>query len=101
MVSHVFEDLRKRKTPIVAPRNINLFLSNKFRLRRERRPLAEGPKKHLPFARIAKYTDMYGPPNREVLGIKIGTRIDNICCAISVACAIFDILNSLALPSFD
>jgi hypothetical protein len=69
MVSHVIEDLRKRKAPTVAPRNINLFLCNKFRLRCERRPLAEGPKKHLPFDRIAKDTDMYGPPNREALGI--------------------------------
>jgi hypothetical protein len=52
-VSRVFEDLRRRRPPIVAPRSINL-LFNKFRLRHERRPLAEGPKKHLPFARIAK-----------------------------------------------
>jgi hypothetical protein len=58
MGSHIFEDLRKRRPPTVAPRSINLFLRNKFRLRREQRPLAEGPKKHLPFARIAKDTDM-------------------------------------------
>jgi hypothetical protein len=31
-----------RRPPIVAPRSINLFLCNKFRLQRERRPLAEG-----------------------------------------------------------
>jgi hypothetical protein len=69
MVSHIFEDLRKRKPPTVAPRSIDLFLCNKFRLQRERRPLAEGPKKHLPLDRIANDTDMHGPPNRGVLGI--------------------------------
>jgi hypothetical protein len=53
----------------VAPRNVNLFPCNQIRLRRQRRPLAEGPKKHLPFARIAKDTDMYDPPNHEALGI--------------------------------
>jgi hypothetical protein len=50
------------RPPIVAPRNINLFLCNKFRLRRERRPLAEGPKKHLPFARIANLSESRDPP---------------------------------------
>jgi hypothetical protein len=48
----------RRSNPIVAPRSTDLFFCNKFRLRRERRPLAEGPKKHLPFARIANDTDM-------------------------------------------
>jgi hypothetical protein len=51
----------RRRPPTVAPRSINLFLCNKFKLRRERRPLAEGPKKHLPFARIANDTDIAGP----------------------------------------
>jgi hypothetical protein len=60
---------RRRRPPTVAPRSINLFLCNKFRLRRERRPLVEGPKKHLPFARIANNTDMEDPPNRGALGI--------------------------------
>jgi hypothetical protein len=69
MVSHMFEDLQKRKAPTVAHRSINLFPCNKFRLRRERRPLAEGPKKHLPFARIANDTDMSDPPNRGAVGI--------------------------------
>jgi hypothetical protein len=32
----------------IAPRSINLFLCNKFRLRYERRPLAEGPKNTFP-----------------------------------------------------
>jgi hypothetical protein len=35
----------------------------------EQRPLAEGPKKHLPFARIANDTDMPDPPNCGALGI--------------------------------
>jgi hypothetical protein len=52
-----FRTFGKGRPPTVAPRSINLFVCNKFRLRRERRPLAEGPKKHLPFARIAKDTD--------------------------------------------
>jgi hypothetical protein len=58
MTSHVFEDLQKRKAPTVAPCSINFFLCNKFKLRRERRPLVEGSKKHLPFARIANITDI-------------------------------------------
>jgi hypothetical protein len=57
MVSHIFEDLWKRKAPTVAPRGINLLLCNEFRVRYERRPFAEGPKKHLPFARIAKHSE--------------------------------------------
>jgi hypothetical protein len=52
-----FRIFEKGRPPTVAPCSINLFLCNKFRLRRERRPLAKGPKKHLPFARIAKDTD--------------------------------------------
>jgi hypothetical protein len=36
------------RPPKVTPRSTNLFLCNKFKLRRERRPLVEGPKKHLP-----------------------------------------------------
>jgi hypothetical protein len=48
---------RKGRPPTVAPCSINLFLCNKFRPRPKRRPLAEGPKKHLPFARIAKDTN--------------------------------------------
>ena len=35
----------RRRPPTVAPRSINLFLCNKFRLQREWRPLAEGSKK--------------------------------------------------------
>jgi hypothetical protein len=59
----------RRRPPTVVPRSINLFLCNKFRLRCERRHLAEGPKKHLPFARIANNTDMQDPRNCGVLGI--------------------------------
>jgi hypothetical protein len=66
-----FEDLRKRKAPTVAPRSIDLFICNKFRLRHGRRPLAEGPKKHLPFARIANDTNMLDPPIRGALCIYI------------------------------
>ena len=39
-----FRTFVRGRPPTVAPRNINLFFCNKFRLRRERRPLAEGPK---------------------------------------------------------
>ena len=57
------------RPPIVAPRSINLFLCNKSRLRRERRPLAEGPKKYLPFARIDNHSELWGPPNYGALSI--------------------------------
>jgi hypothetical protein len=58
-----------RRPPTIAPRSIDLFLWNEFRLQRERRPLAEGPKKHLPFARIANDTDLRDPPNCGALDI--------------------------------
>jgi hypothetical protein len=82
MVNCVFEDLRKEKAPTVAPRNINLFYHNKFRLRRERRSLAEGPKKHLTFARIANHSDPWGPPSCEALSIYIEGYVANIFRAI-------------------
>jgi hypothetical protein len=72
-------------------------LFNKFRLRRERRPLAEGPKKHLPFARIAKVNDKWGPSICNALGIYIETHNDNICCAISIACDVFSSFKFLAV----
>jgi hypothetical protein len=78
MISHVFEDLRKRKAPTVAPRSINLFLCNKFGLQRERRPLAEGPKKHIPFARIANHSELRDPPSSEALSIYIEA------CAVNI-----------------
>jgi hypothetical protein len=43
-----FMTFGRGKSPTVAPRSINLFLCNKFRLRRERRPLAKGPKNTFP-----------------------------------------------------
>jgi hypothetical protein len=64
-----FRAFGRGRPPTVAPRGINLFLCNKFKLRRERRPLAEGPKKHLPFARIVNITDIQDLPNRGALGI--------------------------------
>jgi hypothetical protein len=64
-----FRTFGRGRPPTVAPRSINLSLCIKFRLRHERRPLAEGPNKHLPFARIAKGTDMYGPPSCKALSI--------------------------------
>jgi hypothetical protein len=82
MVNYVFENLRKRKAPTVAPRSINLFLCNKFRLRRERRPLAEGPKKHLPFARITNHSESWDPPNYGALSIYIEGCVADIFRAI-------------------
>jgi hypothetical protein len=38
--------------------------------RREGRPLAEGPKKQLPFARIVNYTELRDPPICGALSIK-------------------------------
>jgi hypothetical protein len=70
-----FRTFEGRRPPTVAPRSIDLFLCNKFRLRCERRPLAEGPKKHLPFARIANYTDLRDPRICRVLSIN-----RNMCC---------------------
>jgi hypothetical protein len=51
----------RRRPPIVAPCSINLFLCNKFKLRRERRQFSEGPKKHLPFTRIANHSEPWDP----------------------------------------
>jgi hypothetical protein len=50
------------RPPTVAPRSISLFLCNKLRLQYERRPLAEGPKKHIPFARIVNRSESWAPP---------------------------------------
>jgi hypothetical protein len=47
-VSHVFRTFARGRPPTVAPRSIICFYINKFILRCERRPLTEGPKKHLP-----------------------------------------------------
>jgi hypothetical protein len=79
VVSRVFEDLRKRKPPpTVAHLSISLFLCNKFRLRHEQRPLAEGPKKYLPFARIANHSVSWAPPLSGALCIYTGACAENI-----------------------
>jgi hypothetical protein len=78
MVSRVFEHLRKRKAPTVVPRSISLFLCNKFKLRNEQRPLAEGPKKHLPFARIARHYVLWDPSLSGVLRIYTRVCVKNI-----------------------
>jgi hypothetical protein len=72
----------RRRPPIVAPRSINLFYCNKFRLRQEQRPLAEGLKKHLPFARIANHSDPWDPPCCWVLSVYIETCVMSIFHAI-------------------
>jgi hypothetical protein len=70
------------RPPTVAHRSINLFLYNKFRLRRERRLLAEGPKKHLPFARIANHSELWDPSSCGALSIYIEACVINIFRAI-------------------
>jgi hypothetical protein len=64
--------------PTVAPRSINLFLCNKFRLRHERRSLAKGPKEHIPFARIANHSKLWDPPSYGALSIYIEACVVNI-----------------------
>ena len=81
MVSHVLEDLQKRKAPTVAPRSVNLFLCNKFRLQHERRPFAKGPKTPS-FARIVNHSEPWDPPNCRVLSIYIGGYVADIFRAI-------------------
>jgi hypothetical protein len=75
----------RRRPPTVAPHIISLFPCNKLRLRNEQRPYAEGPKKHLPFARIAKISELWGPLCSGVLYIyegceKIFFRATNLHC---------------------
>jgi hypothetical protein len=83
MISYVFlRTVGRGRPPTVAPRSINLFLCNKFRLRCERRPLAEGPKKHLSFARIANHSELWVPPSGGALSIYIEAYVVNIFCAI-------------------
>jgi hypothetical protein len=73
------------RPPIVAPRSISLFLCNKFRLQKEQRPLAEGPKKHLPFARIAKHSALRAPPLSGALRIYTRDCAENIFRAIKLS----------------
>jgi hypothetical protein len=82
MVSHVFRAFRIGRPPIVAPHSINLFLCNKFRLLYERRTLAEVPKKHLPFARIANRSEPWDPLLSGALSIYIEACAMNIFRAI-------------------
>jgi hypothetical protein len=77
----------RRRPPTVAPRSINLFHCNKFKLRRERRPLAEGPKKHLPFARIANHSKPWDPPSYGALSIYIYFSCDLAVCVVFVILA--------------
>jgi hypothetical protein len=72
------------KPPTVAHRSISLFLCNEFRLRNERRPLAEGPKKYLPFARIARHSVLWDPSLSGVLRIYTRVCIENIFRAIEL-----------------
>jgi hypothetical protein len=51
----------RRRPPTVAPRSISLFLCNELRLQNEWRPYAEGPKKYLLVASIAKFSELWGP----------------------------------------
>jgi hypothetical protein len=81
----------KGRPPIVAPRSISLFLCNKFRLQKEQRPLAEGLKKHLPFARIAKHSTLWAPPLSGALCIYTRAYAENIFCAIKL-CVVFVVL---------
>jgi hypothetical protein len=82
MISHVFRTFGRGRPPTVAPRNINLFLCNKFKLRYERRPLAEGLKKYLPFAKIANCSEPSDPPLSGALSIYIEASVVNIFRAI-------------------
>jgi hypothetical protein len=86
------------RPPIVAPRSINLFYCNKFRLRRKRRPLAEGPKKHLPFARIANHYKPWDPHSCGTLSVYIEGCVANIFHAILVF--LFSEFNCLWASAF-
>jgi hypothetical protein len=79
------------RAPTVAPRSISLFLYNKFKLRKERRPLAEGLKKYLPFARIAKHSVLWAPSLSGALCIYSRAYAENIF-RVSKLCAVFVVL---------
>jgi hypothetical protein len=74
-----------------APHSIGLFLCNKFRLQNEPRPLGEGPKKHLPFARIVKHSALWTPPVGGALCMYTRACAENIFRAIKL-CAMFVVL---------
>jgi hypothetical protein len=67
----------RERPPTVAPRSIDLFLCNKFRQRRERKPLTEGPKKDL-----ANHFELWDPPNYVALSIYIEACVVSIFRAI-------------------
>src|SRR5690242_5071648 len=78
MLYQSFSGDERIRPPIVAPRRISLFLCNKLGLQKERRPLAEGPKKHPPFARIAKHSALWAPPLSGALCIYTRAYAENI-----------------------
>jgi hypothetical protein len=47
-------------------------------------PLAEGPKKHLPFARIARHSVLWGPSFSGALRIYMRVCVENIFRAIKL-----------------
>jgi hypothetical protein len=93
MASHIFRTFGRGRPPTVAPRSSHLFLCNKFRLRCERRPLAEGPKKHLTFARIANHSELWDPPDCGVLSIYIEACVVIIFSCYLADCVVFTILT--------
>jgi hypothetical protein len=78
------EDLQKTKSPNSSPRSIRLFLCNNVRLRNERKPLAEGPKKHLPFARIVRHSVLWDPSLSSASRIYTRVCVENIFRAIKI-----------------
>jgi hypothetical protein len=81
-----------RERPLtVAPCSIDLFLCNKFRLQRERRHLAEGPKKHL----LANRSDPWDPPYCGVLSVYRDLFREYFSCYFA-ACIVSSILTFLA-----
>jgi hypothetical protein len=65
--------------PIVAPRSISSFLCNELRLRNERRPYAEGPKKHLPSLN-SEISKLWGPFRSGSLSINRTIIIKYLSC---------------------
>jgi hypothetical protein len=88
-----------RRPPTVAPCSINLFLCNKFRLRCERRPLAYGPKKHLPFTRIEDRTELRVPPICGAMSMYLEAYVMSIFRANLAACIVFAISTFIGSSS--
>jgi hypothetical protein len=89
------------RRPTVVSRSINLFPCNKFRLWRGRRPLAEGLKKHLPFARIANDTDMLDPPSRGSLCINMSSYWKCFLCYFSCLHCACDRTSQVIRPTYN